>query len=178
MPVNHRVCSELLLCLVLPSSGSSKPKATVLVSTKQVELRLIPESVYFLNSEREPCWSDPKKKKKDWGKKKQQNVLRAPNSGGCPLYTAQCPSNQSGLRLHAWCCECKGGRGKRRKKKKEKRRRHSRSGQVRKGGTEPPLRGESPGRSYSRKPLGEMELGDSKSLWWSVDHRGSARGGR
>lgn len=69
MPVNHRVCSELLLCLVLPSSGSSKPKATVLVSTKQVELRLIPESVYFLNSEREPCWSDPKKKKKDWGKK-------------------------------------------------------------------------------------------------------------
>lgn len=64
-----------------------------------------------------------------------------------------------------------------RKKKKEKRRRHSRSGQVRNGGTEPPLRSsESPGRSYSRKPLGEMELGESESLWWSVDRRGAAGG--
>lgn len=61
-------------------------------------------------------------------------------------------------------------------RKKEKRRRRSRSGQVRKGGTEPPLRSESPRRSYSRKPLGEMELRDSESLWWPVDRRGAAWG--
>lgn len=55
-------------------------------------------------------------------------------------------------------CDCtlgavnvKAAAGGKKKKKTGKKEETLRSGQVRKGGTQPPLRTESPGRSYSRK---------------------------
>lgn len=103
----------------MPSSGSSKPKATVLVSTKQVELRLIPESVYFLNSEREPCWSDPKKKKRLEKKTKMSSGHRTAVVVHSPPLSARAIKAVCDCTLGAVNVKAVAGRKKKKGKKEE-----------------------------------------------------------
>lgn len=178
MSVNHQLCSELvfyflasLSCFAIEWQLKAKGHCARLNETSRAALD---PRVCLLPKFRERTLLERPQKEKKIGKKKQ-NVLRAPNSGGCPLSTAQCPSNQSGLRLHAWCCECKSGcrRGKKRKKGGDTR------GQVRSGMEEQSL--------LSGVNRSAAATAESRSARWSSEIRnhfggllttGGRRGGR
>lgn len=74
MPVNHRVCSELLLCLVLPSSGSSKTEGHGARLNETSGAALDPGVCLLPKFRKRTLLERPQKEKKKIGEKKNNKM--------------------------------------------------------------------------------------------------------